>query len=76
MLPGKHAISERQLCRSKLYMYRSPAKEWQVSWFLLGRITLNGTDTTIKRLDRNVKTFSAECSAIFANNGVCAIQSY
>ena len=33
---------------------RSPVKEWQVSWFDLGKITLNGTDTTVKRLDRNV----------------------
>ena len=35
------------------------SKKWQVSWFVLGTITLNGTDTTVKRLDRNVKTFSA-----------------
>ena len=41
----------------------------------LGTITLNGTDTTVKRLDRNVKTLSADSSAIFANNGLCAIQS-
>ena len=57
-------------------MYRSPVKEWQGSWFVLGTITLNGTDTIVKRIDRNVKTFSAESSAIFANNGVGAIQSY
>ena len=56
--------------------YRSPVKEWQVSWFVLGTITLNGTDTTVKRLDRNVKTLSADSSAIFANIGSCAIQSY
>ena len=55
---------------------RSAAKERQVSWFVLGTITLNGTDTTVKRLDRNVKTFSADSTAIFANNGVSAIQSY
>ena len=30
----------------------------------------------VKRLDRNVNTFRADGSAIFANNGVCAIQSY
>ena len=30
-------------------LYRSPAKEWQVSWFVLGT-TLNGTNTTVKRL--------------------------
>ena len=53
-----------------LTVYRSPVKEWQVSWFVLGTITLNGTDATVKRLDINVKTFSADCSAIFANNGV------
>ena len=29
-------------------LYRSPVKEWQVSWFLLVTITLNGTDTTVK----------------------------
>ena len=40
---------------------------WQVSWFVLGTITLNGTDITVKRLDRNVKTFSADSLAIFAN---------
>ena len=57
-------------------MYRSPVKEWQVRWFVLEAITLNGIDTTVKRLDRNVKTFSADSSAIFANNGVCVIQSY
>ena len=57
-------------------MYRSPVKEWQVSWFVLGTITLNGTDTKVKRLDRNVKTFSAHSSAIFANNGIRAIQNY
>ena len=28
---------------------------------------------TVKRLDRNVKAFSADSSAIFASNGVCAI---
>ena len=42
----------------------------------LGTITLIGTDTTAKRLDKNVKTFSAGSSAIFANNGICVIQSY
>ena len=57
-------------------MYRSPVKEWQVSWFALGVITLNGIDNTVQRFDRNVKTFSADSSAIFANNGVCVIQSY
>ena len=57
-------------------MFRSPVREWQVSWFVLGTIALSGTDITIKRLDRNVKTFNVDSSAIFANNGVCAIQSY
>ena len=56
--------------------YRSPVKVWQVSRFGLGTITLNDTDTTAKRLDRNLKKFSADSSAIFANNGVSAIQSY
>ena len=56
-------------------MYRSPVKGWQVSWFVFGTITLNDTDTTVRRLDINVKTFSVNSSAIFANNGVCAIQS-
>ena len=32
--------------------------------------------TTVKRLHRNVKTFSADSSAIFANNSVSAITSY
>ena len=59
-----------------LALYRSPVKEWQVSWLVLGTITLNGTDITVKRLDRNVKTCSADSSAIFANNGVCDIQNY
>ena len=57
-------------------MYRSPVKEWQVSWFVLETITLNVTDTTAKQLDRHVKTFKADSSAIFANSGICAIQSY
>ena len=57
-------------------MYRSPVKEWHVSWFVLGTITLNGTHITVRRLDRNVKTFSADRSAIFAKNGVSAFQSY
>ena len=57
-------------------MYRSPVKEWQVSWFVFEAIALNGTDTTVKRLDINVKTVSADSSAMLANNGVCAIQSY
>ena len=57
-------------------LYRSPVKEWQVSWFVLGTITLSGTDPTVKRLDLNVKTFSADSSVIFANNVVCVIQSY
>ena len=52
-------------------LYRYPVKEWQVSWFVLETITLNGKDTTVKRLDRNVKTFSADSSAMFANNGLC-----
>ena len=56
------------------FTYRSPVKERHVSWFVLGTVTLNGTDTTVKRLHRNVKTFSADSSATFANNGVCAIQ--
>ena len=56
--------------------YRSPVKEWQVSWFALGTITLNGTHITVKRLDRNVKTLSADSSTRFAKNGVCAFQSY
>ena len=58
------------------FTYRSPVKEFQVSWFVLGTITLNSTDTTVKRLDRNVKTLSADISAIFANSEICAIQSY
>ena len=58
-----------------IHMYRSSVKEWNVSWFVLGTITLNGTDTTVKRPDRN-KTLCADSSAIFASNGVCAIQSY
>ena len=37
---------------------RSPVNEWQVSWFVLGTITLNGTDATVKRLARNVTTFT------------------
>ena len=57
-------------------MYRYPVKKWQVSWFVLGTITLNGTDTTAKRLDRYPKTLSADSSAILANIGGCAIQSY
>ena len=61
---------------SFVYRYRSPVKEWQVRWFVLGTITLNDTDTSVKRLDRNMKTFSVTSSAIFANNGVCVIQSY
>ena len=57
--------------------YRSPVEEWLVSSFFGGdgTITLNDTDTTVKRLDRNVKTFNADSSAIFANS-VSAIQSY
>ena len=43
---------------------------------LFWAITLNGTDITVKRLHINVKTFSADSTVIFANNGVCAIQSY
>ena len=55
--------------------YRSPVKEWQVSCFVLGTITLNGPDTVVckycrtvhaKRLDISIKSFY--CS-------VCAIQS-
>ena len=71
LVSEQYVISDIYLCK-----YRSPVKEWQVSWFVFGTITSNGTDTTVKRLDRNVKTFSADSSAIFANNGVCAIQSY
>ena len=64
------------MCTMHSCMYRSPVKEWQVSWLILVAITLNGIDTTVKWLDKNVKTFSTDSSAIFANNGVCAIQSY
>ena len=52
-----------------LIMHRSPVKEWQVSKFVLGTISLSGTDTTVKRLDRNAKTLSTDSLAIFANNG-------
>ena len=57
-------------------MCRSPVKEWQVGWLALGTITLNGTDTTVKRLDKNMKTLNADSLAILANNGICAVQSY
>ena len=57
------------------FTYRSPVKEFQVSWFVLGTTTLNSTDTTVKRLDRNVKTLSADISAIFASNEIYAIES-
>ena len=36
--------------------YRSPVKEWQVSWFVLGTITLNGTDTVVCKYCRTVHT--------------------
>ena len=47
-----------------IHMYRSPVTEWQVSWFVLGTITLNDTGTTAKRLDGNVKTFSANAGQL------------
>ena len=59
-----------------VHTYRSLVKDWQVSCFVLGTITLNGTDTTVKQLDRHVKTFSADSSAIFPSNAVCTIQSH
>ena len=37
-------------------MYRSPVKEWQVSWFVFGTITLNGTDTVVNKYCRTVRS--------------------
>ena len=37
-------------------MYRSSVKEWQVSWFVLGAITLNFTDTVVCKYYRTVHT--------------------
>ena len=54
-------------------LYRSPVKERQVSWLILGIITLNGTDTAIckycqtvrtKRLHIYIKSFCCSVSAI------------
>ena len=75
-LPLLRALSNSAPELRSVCMYRSPVKEWQVSWFVLGKISLNDTDSTVKLLYRNVKTLSAESSAIFANSGVCVIQSY
>ena len=38
-------------------MYRSPAKEWQVSWFVLGTTVLNGTDTVVCKYCHAINVF-------------------
>ena len=38
------------------HTYRSPVKEWQISWFVLGTITLNGADTVVCKCCQTVRT--------------------
>ena len=58
------------------YMYRSSVKEWQVSWFVLGAITLNGTDIVFCKYCRTVRTKRLHISIKSFYCSVCAIQSY
>ena len=37
-------------------MHRSPVKEWQVSWLVLGTITLNGTNNVVCKYCRTDRT--------------------
>ena len=63
-------------CGKVLYMYRSSVKEWQVSWFDFGTITLNGTDTVVCKYCRAVRTKRLHISIKYFCSSVCAIQSY
>ena len=57
-------------------MYRSPVKEWQVSWFVLGTVTLNDTYTVVCKYCRTVRTKCLHISIKSFYCSVCAIQNY
>ena len=59
-----------------LLRYRSPAKEWQVSWFVMGTITLNGKDTVVCKYCRTVRTKRLHISIKSFYCSVCVIQTY
>ena len=71
-------LNSPQLVASGRYlpMYRSPVKEWQVSWFVLGKMTLNGTDTVVCKYCRTVPTKRLHISIKLFYCSVCVVQSY
>ena len=56
--------------------YRSPVKEWQGSWCVLGTITWKGTDTVLCKHCWTVRTKRLHISIKSFYCYVCAIQSY